>query len=102
MTKEEIISKYTNQIDKCKLSRNNYNTAAWRSYVDRQVELFESFITDINQLDSLPKEEGKKLDEIFKRKCTNCGIDELFTDNHCNCCGAKQISFFGNDRTRKL
>lgn len=33
--------------------------------------------------------------ELFKKRCSNCGVDELFTkDDYCNCCGAKQVSFF--------
>jgi hypothetical protein len=33
--------------------------------------------------------------ELFKKRCSNCGVDELFTkDDYCNCCGSKQVSFF--------
>ena len=35
-----------------------------------------------------------KRSELFKIRCTNCGIDEIITDKHCNCCGAKQPSYF--------
>lgn len=34
-------------------------------------------------------------EEIRKwgKGCTNCGVSEVITDNHCNCCGAVQMSF---------
>lgn len=29
--------------------------------------------------------------DSFKIRCTNCGVDEIITNDYCNCCGSKQI-----------
>ena len=43
----------------------------------------------------LNKHDVMQRSELFKKRCSNCGVDELFTkDDYCNCCGAKQVSFF--------
>lgn len=40
--------------------------------------------------------------KFFKIRCTNCGVDEIISDNCCNCCGAKQINLFSHNQKNHL
>jgi hypothetical protein len=60
---------------------------------NEKVEWLTDFI-DKHVTEQLRLNVVSKRSELFKIRCTNCGIDEIITDKHCNCCGAKQPSYF--------
>jgi predicted RNA-binding Zn-ribbon protein involved in translation (DUF1610 family) len=64
-----------------------YNSVSAR-YVKSKLEHYDEAVKSCNI-------HVMQRSEIVKRRCSNCGVDELFTKNdYCNCCGAKQQSFF--------
>lgn len=56
--------------------------------------IFDKAIEELEYSDLYPI---IKHEYVQQKGCINCKVDELITDNHCNCCGANQLCFYNKN-----
>jgi len=58
----------------------------------RLIEIHKNISDALSELNQADVVANNNSNIVVNKKCVACGVDKLFSDdNHCNCCGAKQL-----------